>query len=263
MTLRELFTMYILSLEGVCAPVTIDTYKFKLATVTKIFGNMLVEHINVSVAQEHFNKLSESYAKKSVVDFLVITKAAFKYAVKTGKIKNNPFEEVWVDKDISYIPLKLDSKDTEVILDTFSYNTVLFLPVLIAMETGLKRSEVLALKWGNVDFARGEIIIVKNVISSKNYHYSENRKGVVIRITISSKLSSVLMMVMNYRRDNNISVTESDYVCLTKSLKLMEATYLDKLFRRFVKLHPEIPQNLKFNDLRCSLMNKSVNGQVA
>ena len=58
-----------------------------------------------------------------------------------------------------------------------------------------------------------------------------------------------------------LSVTESDYVCLTKSLKLMEATYLDKLFRRFVKLHPEIPQNLKFSDLRCSSMN--INGQAA
>ena len=255
MTLTELFTMFILSLNGVCSPATIATYKFKLAIVAKVFGNMLVEHITVSVAQEHFNKLSESYAKKSVIDFLDITKAAFRYGVNAGKLETNPFTEVWVDKDISYAPLILGKKETEEILDTFSHDNVLFLPVLIAMETGLKRSEVLTLTWGNVDFASGEIIIIKNVISSKNHRYSEDRKGITIRITMSSKLSSILMAVRNYRRDNNIPVTASAYVCLTKNLKVMAPAYFDKLFRTFVKGHSEIPQNLRFHDIRWSCVH--------
>lgn len=258
MRLTELTELYILSLNGIRSPTTISTYKYKLATVAKAFRDMQVSEITEDIAQENFDNLSESYSSKMVHSLLDVTRAAFKYAVKEGATKSNPFSEICLGRMVNHEPVILTTEELDMVLDTVGEESALFLPILIAIETGLRRSQVLALTWNDVDFSKGEMTVEKNVVSSKNHIYTKGKERVERSIKMSSKLSGTLMMVLNTRRDNNISTTASDYICLTKSLKEMEPSYFDKLFRTFVRAHKEIPQGLRFHDLRWSYINNAV-----
>lgn len=258
MKLTELFESYVLSIQDIRSPTTVSTYRSKLNTVAKIFQNMQIEEITSKVAQEQFNSISSEYSSKSIHGFLDVIKAAFGYAIKAGLVNHNPFSEVCVGKVINHEPVILSMEETEMMLNAVSNDGVLFLPILIAVETGLRRSQVLALTWGDIDFSKGEITVAKNVISSKNHVYTAGKERAVRSIQMSFRLASTLMLVMNSRRDNHISITAADYICLTKSLKAMEPTYFDKLFRAFIKKHPAIPQDLRFHDIRWSFINHEV-----
>ena len=258
MELTKIFDSYISSINETRSPTTVSTYRCKLNTVAKSFQNMQVEDLTAKVAQMQFDNLSSMYSSKSIHGFLDVSKAAFSYAIKTGLANCNPFSEVCVGKIINHEPVILSMEETEMVLNAVSNDSALFLPILIAIETGLRRSQVLALTWADIDFSKGEIIVNKNVISSKNHVYTAGKERAVRSIQMSSRLASSLMLVMNSRRDNHVAVTATDYICLTKNLKTMEPTYFDKLFRAFIKEHQEIPQNLRFHDIRWSFINHEV-----
>ena len=258
MELTELFDLYVSSINGTRSPTTVSTYRCKLNTVAKSFQGMQVEDLTAEAAQEQFSNLSSLYSSKSIHGLLDVSKAAFGYAIKTGLVAHNPFSEVCVGRIVNHEPVILSMEETEMVLNAVSNDSTLFLPILIATETGLRRSQVLALTWGDIDFSKGEITVEKNVVSSKNRVFTAGKERATRNINMSSKLASTLMLVMNTRRDNHVAVSDTDYICLTKSLKAMEPTYFNKLFRAFVKEHKEIPQNLRFHDIRWSFINHEV-----
>ena len=60
------------------------------------------------------------------------------------------------------------------------------------------------------------------------------------------------------RSSIGVNVCANDFICLTESHGVLEPTYFDKLFRKFVKSCPDIPSELRFHDLRWGYIRSQV-----
>lgn len=127
------------------------------------FGDYKLNQITNGLVQDFYNKLLNDGMKpssaKKVMDILI---SCFKYAKKSKliieiptdieKIKSEkPKIEYWNKDEISFFLHRIN-------------NTYLYMPVLIALLTGLRIGELCGLRWCDVDFEKGYVNVVGQVI---------------------------------------------------------------------------------------------------
>lgn len=117
-----------------------------------------------------------------------------------------------------------------------SINTPLELPILLAAFMGLRRSEIIALKWDNIDFQNKKMIIDEaTVLNIDNEPTTKKPKSVSGQRTIDIP-ASVLDALNRHRTDDNIQV-----VPLTGAA----------IYKRFKRLQKQLGMNdFRFHDLR-------------
>lgn len=97
-----------------------------------------------------------------------LLKIALNCAVAMKKRSDNPIDAV----DPPTVPKKpmtvLTPEQSTRLLATIRH-TRMFWPVLITLATGMRRGEVLGLRWGSVDFERGVIRVVESLEETKTY----------------------------------------------------------------------------------------------
>lgn len=98
----------------------------------------------------------------SVIHYHAVIHQALKYAVKTNLIAQNPAMKVDRPKKNDFESTFYDAKEMDQLF-TVIKGTKLELPVLVAAFYGLRRGEVLGLKWDAIDFDRGTITVKRTV----------------------------------------------------------------------------------------------------
>ena len=257
MNIEELFNNYLDSIQGKCSDSTVDTYKNRYSTAKKFLLSE-ADTITNGEAQELIDRLNEQYATKTVHGIYDVINAVYKKGVKEGYINKNPFESVKVSDVQRHVPIILSVEQTEALLKACEDNISLYLPVLIAIETGLRRSQVLALLWGDIDFKNSKMSVSRNLISAKKHLFTPGKEHQKRTIAMTPRLSGTLLGVKNQRRDNGINVGDDEPVCLTSSSTFMEPTYFDKLFRKLVVGCEAVSDKLRFHDLRWTFINEQV-----
>ena len=258
MNISDIFDLYISSVEAKCATSTYDTYKYRLNTARKKLKYDDSDEMTYVTAQEFLDSLSESYSNKTLRGIYDVVNAAFKFAVSNGYIKENPFETCQINQVVRHNPIILSSEQVETLVMNASKNHSLYIPILIAIETGLRRSEVLALTWKNVDFSNSTIEVSKNLINAKKHIFTDWKEHQKRSIPMSDCLSETLLNLRNYRRNKGIGVGADDFICLTSTYSVLEPTYFNKIFRNMVNSCKELPYGLRFHDLRWTYINKEV-----
>lgn len=92
---------------------------------------------------------------------------ALQYAVITNLISTNPADKVEKPKLIPYVASYYDGESLNRLFDNL-HDTRMYLPVLVAAFYGLRRSEVLGLKWSAIDFRLKTISICHTVTEGEN-----------------------------------------------------------------------------------------------
>ncbi len=106
-------------------------------------------------------KLSEGLAKTTVNHYLKILKRSFNVAIDWGYAKDNPVRRV------QQYP-EYESKRERILTDDEEIRLLRFAPVhlrpilVVALHTGMRKGEILNLKWDDIDFQRREIHIRKS-----------------------------------------------------------------------------------------------------
>ena len=117
-----------------------------------------------------------------------------------------------------------------------SADTPLELPILLAAFMGLRRSEIVALKWSDVDFENKKLSINEaTVLGIDNQPTTKKPKSVSGQRTIDIP-SAVLDSLLRHRNDNDVQV-----VPLTGA----------SIYKRFKRLQEQLNMNdFRFHDLR-------------
>nr|WP_290225686.1 site-specific integrase [Trichocoleus desertorum] len=152
-------------------------------------------------------------------DRLCLIKACCKWAVSQGHLEANPYENLKT-RPIKPQPIKpFTDQEIKSILEGFEKLYPHYLPfVRFLLATGVRTSEAIGLRWGQVDLRRGEIIISESLPKDRNGNgYQRVRKstktGSIRHLSMSSTLKALLMALRPTKPDPEALVFTSPNGC--------------------------------------------------
>ena len=122
-------------------------------------GKMPLEQISTEILQKYYNeKIKEGYSSKTVREIGTIINSALSMAIKMKMISENPNLYTSIPKKIKYEAKVLCREEVDRIVDE-AREEELYPIIVVTVYTGMRKGEVMALKWENVDFEERKIYI--------------------------------------------------------------------------------------------------------
>lgn len=252
------------------ADTTYCNYLYRSKKIKDYFGLTKVKSINESLIATFFDDLflQDNVQPRTVKDIKVFFSSVMDHAVKDGIIVNNPIPNVEVNKNLAATFAKNKLSDNQF----FSYDeAMLFLNrakdhelyelFYVTLFFGLRREEVLGLKWSAIDF-NGQRMKINHTVT----------KGISINRTNTTKTESSnreyplsdeqINMFKKLKQQENRNrklfkndYYDSDYVFKHVDGSLYYPDYPTKAFGKIIKSTPELPQDITFHGLRKSCVS--------
>ena len=193
---------------------------------------------------------------------------AFEKAIKTKLIDTNPSDDCELEKPTQFIPTVYSVKEMTEFLEKLK-GTTLETPALITSFLGLRRSEVLGIKWNRVDFEENTITIAHTVTLT-----TKDKKRLIIKKDITKNDSSFRTLPMpiilkEYLQDlkekqkedkklfGNSYKNDENYVCVDMEGKLILPDTFTKGFSKFLK--DNNLKKIRVHDLRHTVGSLLIN----
>ena len=144
-------------------------YRTKIRCYIKpAIGNIFLSSLRTEHVQRMINDMNNrGLSPKNIRDTFNNINAAMKKAVKVKLIPHNPCEAVELPKLKKY-KAKVYSLDMiQNLLDT-AKGTDMYLPVFLLVMVGLRRGELLALRWSDIDFKNNVLKVRRNMVNGEN-----------------------------------------------------------------------------------------------
>ncbi len=113
-----------------------------------------------------YSEMLRRVTPNTVIHYHAVIHSALKYAVKTDMLIQNVADKVDRPRKNSFQPVFLSADEMQKMFEALR-GTKLELPVLVAAFYGLRRGEVVGLKWDAIDFERNTITIKHIVTNAK------------------------------------------------------------------------------------------------
>ncbi len=140
---------------------SVRTYRQAKRRADAYFGEKPIRTILPKDVIRFLAKVAEQgYAQKTVTNQRMVLSLIFSYAVKENAVSINPCASVRIPKNLSKTKRTSASLDDENIIRT-SADVWLF--PFFALMTGMRKGEILALTWGDIDFENNTIHVTKSV----------------------------------------------------------------------------------------------------
>lgn len=185
----------------------------------------------------------------------VVLHAAMRQAVKWQMLMRNPADAVESPRAKSPEAAALDESDAMQILAA-TKGGLLYIPTLLAVMTGMRRGEILALKWREVDLTKGMLTVNKaleesraglDVKEPKTYH---GRRTITLPSLAVEELKAYKREQAQRRLLLGPGYTDQDLVCENGTGGIYRPVNFSMHFMRFVARH-QLPK-VKFHELRHS-----------
>lgn len=198
----------------------------------------------------------------SVIHYHANIHKALKYAVKIELIDTNPADKVERPKKNTFMGSFYDSGEVEKLFEA-AKGTLLEIPIFLGAFYGLRRSEVLGLRWSAIDF-QSNTITIKHTVTSCNI---DGKHIQIAQDTTKTKSSMRTLPLVPVFKEKLLSLKEQqteykrlcgrcydkkylDYICVDELGTLVSPHYVTSAFPKLLAKH-----NLRkicFNDLRHS-----------
>ena len=268
----DYFKKWLISIQPEIRPNTYRSYKGNMENhIIPYFEKLGVELQDLKPFQ-----LTEYYKSKIGVVSVTTIKhhhqnisKALSDAVEKGLITINPATAAKTPKQTNSFKAEFLNKEQIKQLLNYLKDTSIFLPTYLCTVYGFRRSEVLGLKWHNIDFENETIWIRETLqqstkeISGQSNYTSETKTESSNRTLPMIPKVKQLLLEQKERQERNreflkAGYIESDYVCTFDNGKELTPNYLTKKFHLLIKKQNEFPQ-IRFHDLRHSVASNLLN----
>ncbi len=208
---------------------------------------------------------------RSVLHYHRILSQALKQAVKWQLLPRNPADAVEPPRPEQKEMVALDENQTAILIEKVN-GTALYIPVFLAVTTGMRRGEVLGLRWCDVDLDRGTLSVTQTLEKTRegglHFKQPKTRKS---RRTIS--LPSITVDALRKHRAEQMELylslgsgwDDGGLVCTKAAGEPVNPNTLTSGFASRVR-DMDIPR-VRFHDLRhthaTQLLKEGVHPKVA
>ena len=161
-------------------------------------GDLKAVHI-----QSFYQKQLERVKPNTVIHYHAIIHRALKYAVKTDLIDVNPADKVDRPKKNEFTGNFYSREEMNALFDAVRGNKI-EIPVMLAAFYGLRRSEVVGLKWDAVDFEQNTLEIRHTVATVR----LDGKKVIVESDTTKTKASKRTLPLVPVFRERLLALQE-------------------------------------------------------
>ena len=265
MLFSDYLTEWLKIIKSTVRRTTFSSYSSLVKSVIKPYFEKLevtLDGLKPIHIQAFYTRELERVTSSTVIHYHAVIRRALIYAVKIELLDSNPIDRVERPKKEHYIPAYYDSQEINRLFELVA-GTDLEVPVKLAAFYGLRREEVLGLRWKAIDFVDNTITINHTVTQIE-----ENGKTVTVASdTTKTKFSMrTLPMVPQFRKLLLRKKEEQaelrrvcgkcynkeflDYVCVNALGERIKPSYLTNSFPAFVVKNGM--RRIRFHDLRHS-----------
>lgn len=183
-------------------------------------------------------------------------------AVRKGLITMNPAANAKTPKAEKFKANFFNQSQIKEMLLLFK-GSVIELPVFLTSVYGFRRSEVLGLKWSQIDFENQSIIISETLQQGVGGSFTSGTKtdGSYRTLPMTKEVKKVLLEKKKSQEDKKRLMgsyyIESDYVCTWEDGRVVEPNYLTRTFHSMI-VKSDLPV-IRFHDLRHSSASNLLN----
>lgn len=231
--------------------------------MTTYFENkkVILQTIKAQDIQEFYQYLIENgLSGNTVKHYHANIRKALQYAVKTDVIISNPADKVELPKIDTYNAKHYTSEEILKLLKLIE-NTKLETPVVLSCFYGLRRSEVVGLKWSAIDFTNKTVLINHTVTQITSNHSNKLVKKDKTKTKSSTRTLPLLPVIENYLLElkekqkqnkiicgNSYNQEDLDYICVDNMGTLLNPDYVSHTFSKLLKKNNL--RVIRFHDLR-------------
>ena len=262
-----LFSDFMLKwLEVTKSTIQITTYASYQGMVERVIvpyfrkrGIKLVD-LKATDLQDFYNKQLERVKANSVIHYHANIHKALKYAVKIDLIPTNPADKVERPKKNEFKGSYYSADEIHALTE-IAEGTKLEIPVLLASFYGLRRSEVLGLRWDAIDFEANTLeikhIVTQASIDGKKVLVQADRaktKSSLRTLPLVPPIRDRLLMLKGqqetYRRLCGKSYNREylGYLCVDEIGNIIRPNYVSEQFPKLLEKNGLRP--IRFHDLR-------------
>ncbi|HXM18289.1 MAG TPA: tyrosine-type recombinase/integrase [Candidatus Tumulicola sp.] len=190
---------------------------------------------------------------QTVVHHHRVLRQALAQAVRWNLIAANPAERVRPPRVTRYEPRVLDESAAVRLIDALE-NSRLLVPVVLAVATGMRRGEILALRWTDVDLGRGTLLVCRSLAQVKGNLRFKDPKSAKGTRTVAMPAFAVECLRRHRIKQNEVrlrlgpSYHDGDLICCRLDGKPWAPATFTTVFMDAIRRH-KLPR-VRFHDLR-------------
>ena len=232
----------------------------------------LLELTHLHIQNFYDIMLADGLKPTTVIRYHAIIRKSLDYAFKNDLIVNNPADKVKRPKKNIFVGSFYSKNELSTLFEK-SKNDPLHLIILLTAFYGLRRSEVLGLKWSAIDFVNKTITIKHTIveikINGKNKILGKDRTKTKSSHRTLPLTDEIIIALENAKKQQkyfkrkfkkNYNTKYEEYVCLKPDGSLIKPDYVTRHFPLLLK-HIGL-RHIRFHDLRHScaslLLSKNI-----
>lgn len=246
------------------APSTYDGYAKNIRKIKSYFGsNVMLDELTRSQIKDFYTQMRENgLINNSVKHLHANIHNALNEAVECGLIRSNPSEKITFPKVESHTAVFYNAEELQTLFKVFEGDRM-ELVVHIAAYYGLRRSEVVGLKWEAVDFDAKTITIQHKITNS----YGSGKEKIIASDTLKTPSSRRTLPLIPHIEEMLLNEKQKQmeckalyhsgycreydgYICRDNLGELITPGQVSDHFRNIIKKHDL--KKLRFHDLRHS-----------
>jgi len=210
------------------------------------------------IQELYHSMLADGLSGTTVQRYHGVLHKALKDAVKRRIIVANPADQVTRPKKEQFIASFYNGNEMRHLLEV-AKNDEIYIPITLTVYYGLRRSEVLGLKWSAIDFDEGTITIRHTVHSGKDGPIGKDRlktKSSYRTLPLHENIREILLEERNKQERmrkvmrSAYSKEYTDYICVDALGRLYDPNYVTSHFATLLKQNNM--RKIRFHDLRHS-----------
>jgi integrase len=260
-TLAEFLDRWLEHTKANVAPRTHERYaEIAKKNIAPLLGNAILAKLKPAQLSEAYrNTLSEGrrdgkggLSPRTVLHMHRVLKQALKQGVRWELLHRNPADAVQPPKVEKHRMATYDIAQTAALLEALKDERI-YIPVLLAVLCGLRRGEIAALRWRNVDLEKSSLAVVESVEQMNgSIRIKETKSGrvrtVALPLTVRDELKAHRLTQAQRMLKLGVRLGDDSFVCALEDGSLMQPTFITHEWVRAIK-GTALPR-YRFHDLR-------------
>lgn len=267
----KLFTTYLkewlLSIKNTIEENTYDSYKVIVNKICDYFEdkNILLNDLKPVEIQKFYTYLySKELTGNTVLHYHNVIRKALQTALKLDLILSNPADRVERPKKEQFIGSFYSQSELNTLF-TLIKDDPLKIVIYLASFYGLRRSEVLGLKWEAFNFEDKTITIKHKAIETRK----DNKRVILLKDKTKNQSSyrtlplvdDIIVLLQEHQKQidknkklcgNSYNKKYLDYICVDSMGKLFRPEYVTDHFTLIMNKNNDVLRKIRFHDLRHS-----------